>query len=182
MLLWFSRGKKALSIAGLDADEDSRFLAANLAILFSQLGENTLLVDTNLRNPRQHEIFGMKQSLGLSDVLSKRAGLEVIVSTAHFEKLSLLTAGTVPPNPQELVGSAAFTALYEILAHRYDVILYDVAPLKLGADALSIAATTGGGMLMAVRRDDARVADIHAVNRRLGTSGVDIVGAVLLES
>lgn len=180
-LLWFSRGHKALSVASINSGEGASFVVANLAVLFSQLGENTLLIDANLRNPRQHEIFSLTQRQGLSDVLVKRAGLETIVPSTHFDKLSVLTAGTIPPNPQELVSAAPFAALYEIMASRFDVILYDVAAFAVGADGLAACAGTGGGMLLVAHKDKTRMADIHAVGSRLATGGVEIVGSVLLD-
>eukprot|EP01032_Pedospumella_encystans_P013118 gene13118-15120_t len=80
MLRWFGRGRKGLAVAGVEPGDGASLFAANLAVVFSQLGEQTLLVDANLRTPRQQDIFGLKQRAGLSDELLARpafAGLNL---------------------------------------------------------------------------------------------------------
>ncbi|MEO5573573.1 MAG: chain length determinant protein tyrosine kinase EpsG, partial [Gammaproteobacteria bacterium] len=92
---------KTLVILSPDQGEGRSYLAANLAVVFSQVGENTLLVDADLRTPRQHSIFNLDNHIGLSSVLSGRAGLDTIQHVPSFSNLSLLCAGATPPNPSE---------------------------------------------------------------------------------
>ena len=184
MLRWFARGHRALAVLGAGAEngaEDGAALfAANLAVVFSQLGEQTLLVDANLRTPRQHDVFGLRPRQGLSDLLAGRADLDVVLRVGGFVDLSVLPAGTLPPNPQELLSRDAFRTLDTSLASRYDVVLYDLAPFGAGADALAVAARAGG-VLLAVRKDHTRVVQLARMAEQLAEAGAEVVGAVVME-
>lgn len=180
MLRWFARGHRALAVLGADPEDGAALFAANLAVVFSQLGEQTLLVDANLRAPRQHDVFGLRPRQGLSDLLAGRADLEVVLRVGGFVDLSVLPAGTLPPNPQELLSRDAFRSLDTALASRYDVVLYDLAPFGAGADALAVAARAGG-VLLAVRKDHTRVAELARMAEQLAEAGAEVVGAVVME-
>lgn len=180
MLRWFARGHRALAVLGADPEDGAALFAANLAVVFSQLGEQTLLVDANLRAPRQHDVFGLRARQGLSDLLAGRADLEVVVRVGGFVDLSVLPAGTLPPNPQELLSRDTFRTLDTSLASRYDVVLYDLAPFGAGADALAVAARAGG-VLLAVRKDHTRVAQLARMAEQLAEAGAEVVGAVVME-
>ena len=180
MLRWFARGHRALAVLGADPDDGAALFAANLAVVFSQLGEQTLLVDANLRAPRQHDVFGLRARQGLSDLLAGRADLDVVLRVGGFVDLSVLPAGTLPPNPQELLSRDTFRTLDASLASRYDVVLYDLAPFGAGADALAVAARAGG-LLLAVRKDHTRVAQLARMSEQLAEAGAEVVGAVVME-
>ena len=106
MLRWFSTGHKALAITGIHPGDGASYLTANLAVVFSQLGERTLLIDADLRHPRQHVLFNLGHRPGFSDMLAGRAGLSAVTRIPNLLNLSVLTAGTVPPNPAELLSRA----------------------------------------------------------------------------
>ena len=180
MLRWFARGHRALAVLGADPEDGAALFAANLAVVFSQLGEQTLLVDANLRAPRQHEVFGLRARQGLSDLLAGRADVDVVLRVGGFVDLSVLPAGTLPPNPQELLSRDTFRTLDTSLASRYDVVLYDLAPFGAGADALAVAARAGG-VLLAVRKDHTRVAQLARMAEQLAEAGAEVVGAVVME-
>ena len=180
MLRWFARGRRALAVLGADPDDGAALFAANLAVVFSQLGEQTLLVDANLRTPKQHEVFGLRPRQGLSDLLAGRADLDVVLRVGGFVDLSVLPAGTLPPNPQELLSREGFRNLDTALANRYDVVLYDLAPFGAGADALAVAGRAGG-VLLAVRKDHTRVAQLARMAEQLAEAGAEVVGAVVME-
>jgi len=180
MLRWFARGRRALAVLGADPEDGAALFAANLAVVFSQLGEQTLLVDANLRTPRQHDVFGLRPRQGLSDLLAGRADLDVVLRVGGFVDLSVLPAGTLPPNPQELLSRDAFRTLDTSLASRYDVVLYDLAPFGAGADALAVAARAGG-VLLAVRKDHTRVVQLARMAEQLAEAGAEVVGAVVME-
>jgi chain length determinant protein tyrosine kinase EpsG len=178
MLRWFARGRKSLAIVSVNPDDGASVFAANLAVVFSQLGEQTLLVDANLRTPQQHQLFGLQNRQGLSDALAGRAGLDAVLKIDSFVDLSVLSAGTLPPNPQELLSRASFGAFSEQLASRYDVVLYDVAAATTGADAIAIAARVGGVVLVA-RNNHTAIADLAAFSEQLTNHGVQVLGSVL---
>jgi protein-tyrosine kinase len=180
MQRWFSPERKCLAIASVNPGEGVSFLAANLGVVFSQLGQKTLVIDANLRNPRQQDIFGLAARQGLSDILAHRAGMETFFKVEAFPHLNILPAGTLPPNPQELLARASFSELKEALAARFDVILIDAPAFYRGADALTIAARAGG-VLVACRKDRTSVAHVNAVSAQLSRTGVEVAGSVLIE-
>jgi receptor protein-tyrosine kinase len=152
-------------------------VAANLAVAFSQLGERTLLIDADLRNPRQHRIFNVPDRVGLSAVLSGRADPGAVVPVPEFGALSLLPAGACPPNPQELLLRPALAVLLDEFRTEFDVILFDTPPAKLYADAQSLAFRAGSAMVLA-RKDRTGFADTATVIRELSNSGARVIGTV----
>jgi chain length determinant protein tyrosine kinase EpsG len=178
MLRWFNENNNSLAIVSANAGEGGSYLAANLAVMFSQLGERTLLIDANLRDPRQHSIFNLKENLGLSDIIAGRAGLDVVTQVEFFEDLSVLGAGTLPPNPQELLNRASFTYFMNQAASQYDVILVDTPPANYYADAQATVARCGGALLVS-RLNHTRLSDIIEVRNQIAVTGARIVGAVI---
>lgn len=140
--------RAALAVVSPDSGDGKTYFAANLALAFSQLGRRTLLVDADLRNPRQHEVFGIDNSQGLSAALAGRQA-RVVQPLAGFPSLSVVSAGTLPPNPLELVEHAAFAALMQDLIAQYDHVIVDTPALSHGADATVIAARCGAALAIA---------------------------------
>lgn len=181
MLRWFATGHKALAIVGHNPSDGVSLFTANLAVVFSQLGERTLLVDANLRFSEQHEIFSIKNKQGLSDLLAERADVsEVISRIESFADLSVLPAGTCPPNPLELLNRSFFDKLNDQLSSQFDVILYDTAAITYGADALAVAGRAGGALVV-VKKNDSRLTDINSMNEQLRSCGADVVGSILID-
>ena len=181
MLRWFTTGHKALAIVSYNPGDGVSLFAANLAVVFSQLGERTLLIDSNLRYPQQHEIFNIKNKQGLSDVLAGRAGIsEVIARIDAFIDLSVLPAGTPPPNPLELLNRSSFDNINDQLADQFDIILYDTVAFSNGTDALAIAARTDGALLVA-SKNNTRLNDIHIMNEQLKRTGIEVIGSILID-
>jgi chain length determinant protein tyrosine kinase EpsG len=181
VLRWFSEGRRTLAVTAANEGDGCSFVAANLAVVFSQLGESTLLIDANLRCPRQKQIFNLRNSHGLSDILVGRAGLEAISRIDSFVDLSVLGAGTEPPNPQELLNRNAFPELLTQLAHLYDVVILDTAPAVTSSDMQLIAARAGGALIVA-RNNTTRLADLEYVRQQITETGAQAIGVVLNES
>jgi chain length determinant protein tyrosine kinase EpsG len=179
MLRWFVGGRKTLAIAGVQPGDGASLLAANLAVVFSQLGQRTLLVDANLRTPCQHRMFNLSNGQGLVDVLAGRAVPGMLALAEAFLDLSILPAGAPAPNPQELISRDSFGAMNDLLRESFDIVLYDTPAFSSAADALTIAAHAGG-VLLAVRKDSTRVDDLRIFSNQLQRSGAEIVGAVLV--
>jgi protein-tyrosine kinase len=180
MLRWFARGRRALAVVGVGQDDGAALFAANLAIVFSQLGEQTLLVDANLRAPRQQDAFALKPRQGLSDLLAGRAGLDAIARVPAFADLAVLPAGTLPPNPQELLARENFRSLNTQLEGHFDVVLYDVAPFQAGVDAVAVASRAGAALLV-TRKNHTRIAHIGSAADQLRDAGCEVLGSVVME-
>jgi protein-tyrosine kinase len=177
ILRWFSEGNKALAVVAAKSGDGCSYIAANLAIVFSQLGENTLLIDGNLRNPVQHRNFNLSEQRGLSDILIGRSDLEVITHLGAFENLSVLGAGTIPPNPQELLARPAFTDLMNRVMGDYDVIIVDTSSTEHSSDAQSVASRCGGTLAIS-RVNETKMHELTSLKEHLNGVGVRIVGAV----
>ncbi|WP_374278288.1 chain length determinant protein tyrosine kinase EpsG [Azonexus sp.] len=181
MLRWFDAesGRKALAVVSPDNGEGRSFTAANLAVVFSQLGERTLLVDADLRQPRQHQLFRLANKVGLSSVLAGRAELaEAIIRISGLRDLSVLPAGAVPPNPQELLSRPVFTALLATLQAQYDIVIIDTPPAGRTADAQAITARAHGALVVA-RKDITALPALQAMVTSLQQGGGNVVGSLL---
>jgi chain length determinant protein tyrosine kinase EpsG len=179
LIRWSRAGVKhrMLTIVSPGSGEGRSYIAANLAVAFAQLGERTLLIDADLRNPRQHAIFNVSDRIGLSAVLSGRAGRSAAAPVPEFGALSLLPAGERPPNPQELLAGLGLGVLLHELRTEFDVILIDTASARAYADAQAVAFRAGAA-LMVVRKDHTSVADTNAAIRELHDMGTQVVGTV----
>lgn len=180
MLRWFTDGhqRRALAIASAGHGEGRSFLAANLAIVFSQLGERTLVIDADLRHPNQHDLFHLENNNGLSQILANRGSVTAIQRIAPFRDLSVLPAGPVPPNPQELLGRPIFRRLLEELSNEFDAIILDTPAAQGCADAHGIAVVAGGALLV-VRQHETSFKNLAALKDDLCGVGVQVVGSVL---
>ncbi len=178
LLRWVEGGNKSVALASYDADQTSDLLAANLAVVFSQLGERTLLVDANLRHAIQHELFGVENRKGLTDILAGRSGLEAVQRITDFRDLSLLTAGTTAPNPQELLSRETFSNIVAELAQAYDVVIYSTTPLENAADAQLVASRVKGTILVA-SRNKTPIKGLEAAKSQLQSANATMLGCVL---
>lgn len=178
MLRWFTAGNKALAMVGTNAGDGASYLAANLAVVFSQLGERTLLIDANLRSPGVSALFNLGGRMGLSDVLADRADLSSVVRIPAFVDLSVLPAGTTPPNPAELLSRNSLVDMLANLGESYDVILLDTPPASDSADFQTVAARAKGAVVT-VRKNHTRLNDVAGVKAMLGAAGAEVVGAVV---
>lgn len=180
MLRWFGRGHRALAIVGVEPGCGASLFAANLAVVFSQLGQNTLLVDANLRHPAQRSIFGLQGKSGLSDMLAGRATMAALARIDAFESLAVLGAGTPPPNPAELLARKAFTGLNAQLEALHDIVLYDTSDVLTAHDALPVMARARG-VLLVVHKNSSSLYDVAALGEQVRHAGAELLGSVLLE-
>jgi len=181
MLRWLDNepASKALAILSAAHKEGRSFVAANLAVLFAQLGARTLLIDADLRQPCQHRLFGLDNRAGLSAVLSGRAAAsEALERVAPLPGLSVLPAGTLPPSPQDLLARPVFAQLLHQLAAHVDLILLDCPPVAQTADAQTIAVRAGAALIV-VRKDSSRLWRVQGVSNSVTQAKCTIVGAVL---
>jgi chain length determinant protein tyrosine kinase EpsG len=180
LIRWFNppAGRRTLVIASPGAREGRSFVAANLAVVFSQLGHRTLLIDADFRAPRQQSIFNIADRFGLSSVLSGRADLSAAVPVAGLTGLAVLPCGPVPPNPLELLSRGTFAALLNKAQAEYDVILIDTPPATEYADAQSVAFRAGDVLLLS-RRDQTRVDDTERAVRELSDASARVVGTLM---
>lgn len=183
MLRWFSANPlhKVLAVVSPDRGDGRSFIAANLAVVFSQQGERTLLIDGDLRSPSgqgQAALFKLGLGLGLSSILAGRAGLEIVRPVTGLPGLSVLPAGAIPPNPQELLGRLAFRQMLSAASQEFDVVLIDSPRGADYADADIIAARAGAALMVA-RRNLSATPRMRQLAQRLQQCDVALLGSVL---
>lgn len=169
---------KTIPLVSYGREEGKSFMAANLAIVFSQLGEKTLLIDADLRHPNQHNLFKLKNDYGLSDILAGRISTDVIHKIPAFRDLSVLTAGTTPPNPIELL-SRGFKNCLKELQPQFDVILIDTSACELGIDAQTVSGYAGKALLLA-RQDHTKINELQSIKEDFLESGSQCIGSIIL--
>jgi len=182
MLRWFDRAeeRQVLTIVGAERGEGRTYLAANLAVVFAQLGERTLLIDADMRMPRQHLLFSLENRTGFSTMLAGRLREEAIVRIPDLAGLSVLPAGPTPPNPLELLNRLNFEEFMIGVRGLYDVVIVDTPAMTVGEDAAMIAVKTGAALAVA-RSGSTRVAAFADLVQGLMDAGVSLVGSVLNE-
>src|SRR6202035_3627518 len=179
ILRWFNNAsRKLFAVPSPERGEGRSWLAANLATMFAQLGERTLLIDADMRHPRQHRLFNIDNSVGLSALLTGRAGREIARRIHPQLRLYVLPAGVIPPNPQELLARQVFEMVVDHFAAQFSVVIVDTPAISETADAQILAANAGSAIIMG-RRNHTRQSKLLAAMDTLTQSGVNVIGSVL---
>jgi protein-tyrosine kinase len=152
-------------------------LCAELAIAFAQLGRRTLLVDADLRHPRQHVLFTAENQWGLAQTLALGEAA-YLHGVEGLPELAVLTSGTIAPNPLELVSNRRFERLLSEMRRQYDFIVIDTPAVSLYADALQIA-TVAQRVLVVSRTEATSFSSMKDMLRRLAVTDSKILGAVI---
>lgn len=171
---------RAIAVVSTESGDGKTFFTANLAVVLAQLGGRTLLVDADLRGPRQHEVFGLPNSSGLSGILSGRAESKVIQQVPGVPSLFVLPVGTVPPNPLELVERPAFGLLMRELLSKFDHVVVDTPAACFGSDSAVIASRCGAHIMVA-RKDVSDVAGMSELSAMLEQGQSLALGAIVNE-
>jgi chain length determinant protein tyrosine kinase EpsG len=182
MMRIFTEGTQhpALAVISPESGDGKTYCAANLAVALAQLGGRTLLVDADMRGPRVHEVFNLRNSTGLSGILSGRADKQVIQQVAGIPSLFVLPVGTTPPNPLELVERPAFGLLIRELVSKFDHVVVDTPAAVYGADCAVIAARCGAALVIA-RKDASRADSLRELVASLAGAPVKMAGVVFNE-
>ena len=139
---------KSLVLTSAEPKEGKSTTAINLSIAIAQLGNKVLLVDTDLRRPVIHSIFGLQRSRGLSNYLIGKLTLDEAIFETDIDNLYVLPSGTLPPNPSELLGSVAMKECIKKLKQQFDVIIFDSPPVLAVTDAVVLSSEVDGVVLV----------------------------------
>ncbi len=153
------KGYKSIMITSSVAGEGKTTIATNLALAMAQIGQKTLLVEADLRKPRISKLFGIEREPGLTDVILRRETLDSVIrnqtdlmmgtlssdafqsdSIAGIEYLNILTAGKIEKNPSEIIASKLMNEVLDELKERYDIIIFDSAPVIQATDSTVLGA------------------------------------------
>ena len=168
---------KVFGITSPEAGEGKSTTSVNMAIAFSQLGDKVVLIDADMRKSSIHKKLKIENNAGLSNVLAGFNNYSEVITHIN-DTFDVITAGQVPPNPSELLGSARFKELVETVGREYSYVIIDTPPMDVVTDALVIAPHTAG--LVLVVKD--HVTPTDAINRAIEAAkfaNINILGAVM---
>jgi polysaccharide biosynthesis transport protein len=173
---------KNVVITSARAGEGKTRIAANLAIALANSEKRVLLLDADMRKPEQHKIFRRSLEGGLSElIVQTRTDAVPSLNGVHatdYENLSLLTSGTIPPNPAELLSSKRAHLLLTSIGKQQDLIVIDTAPAGIVTDALSVAASASATIVI-VEAGKTNASQAASVIAALRAVGANVVGVVL---
>ncbi len=170
-------GGNAITVTSANASEGKSTTSSNLAVAFSQLGKKVLLIDADLRRASLHRKFKIKNTDGLTNVLIGEKNVGECVKEINTN-LFILTAGSIPPNPSELLGSQKFEEVMKYVCAVYDFVIVDTPPLNIVSDSILVAPHTSGAVLV-VRDGYTPHYSIQKAIDVLRFSNVNILGAVM---
>ena len=132
---------KVLLVTSSVPGEGKSFISSNLAAAFAGTGETTLLIDSDMRLGRTHKIFGLSNKKGLSNLLVEKDNIDYqeYIKKTEIENLYVITRGTVPPNPSELLNSPNAKVITEFLREKFDHVIFDGVPINGLPDSLIVA-------------------------------------------
>lgn len=168
---------KTLIVSSGNPGEGKSTTTANIAIAFAQMGDRVLLIDADMRKPRMHRYFSVKNRKGLSNILGGFETLENCINHIEEMGLDVLPAGNIPPNPAELLASGEMDALLQTLSGRYDYVFFDTPPINVVTDA-AILSKKVNGVVLVVRHN---ITNKDVVERSLKTlefAGARVLGLV----
>ena len=168
---------KMLLITSAVAEEGKSVTAVNTAITFAHKGRRVVLIDADLRKARCHELLGCSGRLGLSEMLTSQASLDDVIVATRVTNLFFVSAGAIPPDPPELLGSARMGEILNELGTRYDHIIVDSAPVMPVSDSIVLSKHVDGVIVIAGHLTSRQL--VKRACLRLSDAGARILGVVL---
>lgn len=170
---------KTILVTSVLQGEGNSWVASNLAVAFAQTGKKVVIVDADMRNGRQHSIFGLSPKSGLSNYLSgKEEDLKKYLQKTEIENLYLIPAGEVPVNPSELLVSEKMTSLLDKLKEYADIVIVDGPPSQLLTDSLIVTRLVDTTVIVAACKKTKKE-DLKKLINNIKNVGGNIAGVVL---
>ena len=169
---------QTIALTSCTPNEGKSTTIANLAVVLTQAGKSVLLIDCDMRNPTVHKNFNLSNKVGLSSCISMGTALADAVQKTNIEGLDALTAGVIPPNPSELLGSERMQNVLERAKEQYDYVLIDTPPVMPVTDALIVSRLVDG-MILVIASAEVKVEMAREVKNQLVHAGANILGVVL---
>jgi capsular exopolysaccharide synthesis family protein len=173
---------RTLLVTSSGPGEGKSTALANLAVAMSDGDRAVILVDADLRRPSQHELFGLPNERGLSDMFRDESAFnDPPLQSIPDSALKVLTSGPLPPIPSQLLAARKMDEVIACLVEQADVVLFDAPPVVAVTDA-SLLASKVDGVLLVVRAGNTRRDHVRAAKDRLEKVNAHLVGAVLLNA
>ncbi|MEH2250641.1 GumC family protein [Nostoc sp.] len=168
---------KSIVVTSSVTKEGKSDVSANLAVTMAQAGRRVLLVDADMRHPIQHHIWGLTNTMGLSNVIAGQVSLDAVVQEV-MPNLEVLSSGVLPPNPVAMLDSQRMATLISNFERDYDLVIFDTPPLSGIADA-AVLSTLTDGILLVVRPGVVDLNSANAAKEFLTQSGQKVLGIVI---
>jgi capsular exopolysaccharide synthesis family protein len=179
ILLSFSeKPPKKIAISSPNPAEGKTTTVTNTAIALSQTGARVLIIDSDMRKPRVHEVFGEENGVGLSSFLSGNSTLRSIIKPSNIPHLFYISSGPIPPNPSELISSQLFRTTMRFLEEKFDHIILDSPPVLGFADSI-ILSTFVDGVILVVQGSKTPVETLQRSKDTLLQVNAKILGVVI---
>ena len=169
---------KTILVTSSSPGEGKSTTSANVASVYAQEGKRVLLVDGDMRKPTVHHTFGLKNTKGLSNVLTRQVSIEEAIQPSTLDNLSIMTSGPIPPNPAELLASKSMEQLIGELTAQYDFVIFDAPPILSVTDS-QILSNRCDGTVLVVKAGEAEKAMVQKAKESLVASQANILGVVL---
>lgn len=169
---------KVVSITSSNPAEGKSVTISNIAYAMSETEKKILLIDADMRKPVQHKLYNLSNKIGLSNVLTDEKLLDKAIHKSVTGNLDILTAGTIPPNPSELLASKKMEELLEKLKKEYDIILIDCSPINVVSDISGMANLIAGAIIV-VRYGVTTFAEVEDAQKQLELANCNVLGFVL---
>lgn len=175
-----SRSGKAILFTSADLNQGTAMIAVNLGIVMAQAGSSVLLVDSNLRYPTIHEFFNVTGNYGLSNLLMQNLKFNAVLQSTGVYGLWYISAGSIPPNPADLVGSQNMANLLVEVVGEYDIVLLNAPPV-LGVTDSALLAPLVDGVILVVKAGSTGINAIIDAKAQLEKLQASVIGVVLSE-
>ncbi|KXS40794.1 MAG: capsular exopolysaccharide family protein [Candidatus Frackibacter sp. T328-2] len=169
---------QTIAMTSSTPSEGKSITIANLAISMTQNGQEVIIIDTDLRKPMQHRFFKMTNFAGLSNILTNEIELKEGIRETGVERLKLVSSGSVPPNPSELLSSKKMTEVIEEVEELADIVLLDCPPIIAVSDPMVIANKVDGVILVVASHETEDKALVKA-KEMLDKVQANIIGTIL---
>jgi len=169
---------KTILFTSASNSEGKTVSALNTAVVFAHTGVRVLLVDVDLRRPRCHKVLALENQAGLTEVLAGACNVSDLIRTTDIDSLSFLSAGSIPPNPSELVGSDKMRDTLAQLTNEFDVVVIDSPPILPVTDAMLLS-TMVDGVVLVVNSSKTSKQHVKAAYARLEFARAKVFGVLL---
>lgn len=170
---------KTITVTSSVPGEGKSFTSSNLAVAFAQLNMKVLIIDCDMRRGLQHKQFMVSNANGLSDLLIDNSPEYArYIKPTSVENLFIVTAGTVPPNPSELLSSKSFEKFVEVAKEVYDIVIFDLPPVTVVPDAAIVASKTDKTVIVS-RIKVTPMEELEKTKKMLENVGANIAGVVV---
>lgn len=176
-LVTLSEGQKIIQLSSPEPGDGKSTLTANLAIAMAQSGKKVLLIDSDLRRARVHTLFGLRRDIGVSEVLSEEIDLLTAAQQTVVDGLSILTCGSLPTNPAEMLASRSYAKMLRNAEQEFDIVLVDTPSLLAVSDPCIVAPNTDG-LVLVLRMGKNKRNSARRATEVIDTNNMRVIGVV----